>query len=506
MTLPHAPADPRALYRAMMRSTYIRLGLRAHGRSIIESVRTILGPRCYRGYGVGGPHTTTTLITVLPAASAATAFLSGRKSERLFIEKLLMERKQNSCAIVVHTSVGQRIPSALGTQAFPIRGACSGWSDDCVGSLLSAVQYRTCKHCTSNIAKSYVKWLRWKQWLRYNSHENKCATNYSIVTNNNWNDAYNKQLTKHDTNDDVDTLHLHFKGRVAYMHWVCTHCASSTVCDDAAHSWLKFWAHSYSSTVIFMGAPLWLVSPLSTSSSSSVCPRHPLPPRAVPWAPLHEHGKPALLRCRREWGHPERLHLSHRTAQKLFATPTWSAFWPGAMVPHWSWARWKSYGQACQWLVLHSNCLRLPREACFDADSFLEFFLTTDLFLASSCLPETKRDLMFYGQWTNVHVRSHNGPKLVTNDYLVWSHTFIIHVTTNSIVMLETLPNNADWDCFKTPILNEILRTQSQLLEEQYASLEVKHMFQSVGCVRNKLQFRTVQQNQKSSLWTLEWD
>ena len=50
------------------------------------------------------------------------------------------------------------------------------------------------------------------------SYENKCATNYSITTNNNWNDAYNKQLTKHDTNDDVDTLHLHFKGRLAYMH------------------------------------------------------------------------------------------------------------------------------------------------------------------------------------------------------------------------------------------------------------------------------------------------
>ena len=29
----HAPADPRALPRAMMRSTYIRLGLRAHGAS-----------------------------------------------------------------------------------------------------------------------------------------------------------------------------------------------------------------------------------------------------------------------------------------------------------------------------------------------------------------------------------------------------------------------------------------------------------------------------------------
>ena len=33
-------------------------------------------------------------------------------------------------------------------------------------------------------------------------------------------------------------------------------------------------------------------------------------------------------------------------------------------------------------------------------------------------------------------------------------------MNTNSIAMWETLPNNADWDCFKTPILQEILRTQ----------------------------------------------
>ena len=35
---------------------------------------------------------------------------------------------------------------------------------------------------------------------------------------------------------------------------------------------------------------------------------------------------------------------------------------------------------------------------------------------------------------------------------------------------------------------------------------EVIHLFQQVGCVRNKLQFRTVQQNPKPSLWTLDWD
>ena len=35
---------------------------------------------------------------------------------------------------------------------------------------------------------------------------------------------------------------------------------------------------------------------------------------------------------------------------------------------------------------------------------------------------------------------------------------------------------------------------------------EATRSFQSAGCVRNKLQFRTVQQNQKSSLWTQDRD
>ena len=34
--------------------------------------------------------------------------------------------------------------------------------------------------------------------------------------------------------------------------------------------------------------------------------------------------------------------------------------------------------------------------------------------------------------------------------------TFIIHLNTNSIAMWETLPNSADWNCVKTPILQEI--------------------------------------------------
>ena len=56
------------------------------------------------------------------------------------------------------------------------------------------------------------------------SYENKCSTNYSIITNNNnWNDTHNKQLTMQNkyTNDDVD-----FDDCVVHiMRWVCTQSA-----------------------------------------------------------------------------------------------------------------------------------------------------------------------------------------------------------------------------------------------------------------------------------------
>ena len=64
--------------------------------------------------------------------------------------------------------------------------------------------------------------------------------------------------------------------------------------------------------------------------------------------------------------------------------------------------------------------------------------------------------------------------------------------------------NTARQDCFKTPILQEILRIQNPLLEEHCAFLGSHTFVPKVGCARNKLQFRTVQQNQKSSLWTLD--
>ena len=115
-------------------------------------------------------------------------------------------------------------------------------------------------------------------------------------------------------------------------------------------------------------------------------------------------------------------------------------------------------------------------------------------------------DLIFYGQWISLHDPSRSGPMHVTNAWIDWFLTFITRVNTNTSVLWVTLPSNADWDCFNTLILREISRIQNPLLQEHCAFLEVRHLFQKFGFARNKLQFHTVPQNPKSSLWTLDWD
>ena len=71
---------------------------------------------------------------------------------------------------------------------------------------------------------------------------------------------------------------------------------------------------------------------------------------------------------------------------------------------------------------------------------------------------------------------------------------------TDNIVMWGILLNNADWDCFKTLILQETWKTRSQHQEEFYAFSEVARSCQEVGCARNRLLFHTVLQKLKYSL------
>ena len=89
-------------------------------------------------------------------------------------------------------------------------------------------------------------------------------------------------------------------------------------------------------------------------------------------------------------------------------------------------------------------------------------------------------DLIFYGQWISLHDPSQNGPRLVTNVWIDWFHIFIIHVNIDNIVMWVILSNNADWDCFKTLILREILKIRNPILED------ILHFWKSYIC-SNKL-------------------
>ena len=147
---------------------------------------------------------------------------------------------------------------------------------------------------------------------------------------------------------------------------------------------------------------------------------------------------------------------------------------------------------------------------CMDDHHFKEKRIEIRGRLVKSMLSDCPEMLKLGTYWTTRYfmvseqtctIDYENGPKLVTNAWIDWFHIFIILVNTNNIVMWVILLNNADWDCFKTPILQEILRTRNLLQVEQCAFSEVIRLFQSVGCVRNKLQFRTAQQNQKSFPW-----
>ena len=60
------------------------------------------------------------------------------------------------------------------------------------------------------------------------------------------------------------------------------------------------------------------------------------------------------------------------------------------------------------------------------------------------------------------------------------SHIFIILVNANNIVMWEILPNNADWDCFKTLTSREILKIQNHFWRN------IVHFWKSYVC-SNKL-------------------
>ena len=108
-------------------------------------------------------------------------------------------------------------------------------------------------------------------------------------------------------------------------------------------------------------------------------------------------------------------------------------------------------------------------------------------------------------EW-NLHDRSHNGPKLVTNAWVDWLNIFITHVNTDNIVMWVILLNSADWDCFKTRTPREFLKIGNPHLEEHCAFRKSYICSNKLDVQETNCCFATAQQNPKLSLWTLDWD
>ena len=106
----------------------------------------------------------------------------------------------------------------------------------------------------------------------------------------------------------------------------------------------------------------------------------------------------------------------------------------------------------------------------------------------NACTWLVLEDLIFYGKWTNLHDQLLNGPKHVTNDYLVWSPTFIIQVNTNNIVMWETLHNDADWDCWLR-FCRRSWGFKNLLQMEHCVFSEATRSFQPAGCKEQNFSF-----------------
>ena len=122
-------------------------------------------------------------------------------------------------------------------------------------------------------------------------------------------------------------------------------------------------------------------------------------------------------------------------------------------------------------------------------------------------------DPIFHGQWTNLHDQSQNGPKPVTNVWIDWFHIFITRVNTNNIVMWEILLSNADWDCFKTPISQEILKIQNPhevnivhfwkayICSDKFGVLETNFIFVQFNKFRNHFLGRRIEIGRYARTW-----
>ena len=98
-------------------------------------------------------------------------------------------------------------------------------------------------------------------------------------------------------------------------------------------------------------------------------------------------------------------------------------------------------------------------------------------------------DLIFYGQWTSLHGRSRNGPKLATNVCLVLI-SYIHHTCDyKQYCHVGNTAKQCRLGLFQDSDFAGDLEDSKSTSGGTLAFSEVIRLFQSVGCVRNKLHF-----------------
>ena len=188
------------------------------------------------------------------------------------------------------------------------------------------------------------------------------------VDNNKWDGKHNNVNTNDDA-DDKHTLHIydcvafHNMHTHKYIHWM--HVVSHFLVHISSHShWLKSCTcppHCHPHT-IHVRDLFTLISTLYFLAFLLPLLLLPSQRRAAAGAQQEDHGKPALLRDQRGWGHQRRPLPPHISKRK-------------------NWNPWE-------------NCHKYALKLLYNAHTW-----------------RVLEDLVLYGQWINLHDRSQNVPK-----------------------------------------------------------------------------------------------
>ena len=151
-----------------------------------------------------------------------------------------------------------------------------------------------------------------------------------------------------------------------------------------------------------------------------------------------------------------------------------------------------------------SNCIRTVRHVLMTINSKRrkwkrwEDSQKFDVKLSyNACFWNALVDLTFCGRWTNWHEQSQTGQDHVTDDWLVWFHTFTTRVITGNAGVWWSTARHCRLGLFHDSDFAGDLEDSNIDLGEVYVASDVERLFASLGCAGSKHQYPTVLQSLK---------